>query len=122
MNFRRLLRNAAIGVFVLSAIFLAITGIVNGELTTIVYVAVVVPVALSWWNEQRGKPSAIRPDSSLWQTLTLLYAITLGIGGVALVIIEPGVLSRIAGVLVVISVLFYLLASCYSKEAKPQTL
>ncbi|OYD70819.1 hypothetical protein BDB13_4461 [Rhodococcus sp. OK302] len=122
MNRRRLLRNIAIGIFVLAAVYLGITGIVNGELSTIVYVAMVVPVALSWWNDQRGKPSTIRSGSVVWQTLKLLYAIALGIGGVALATIEPSIVSRISGFLVVVSVLFYLLAFCYSKEAKPQTL
>ena len=122
MNRRRLLRNIAIGIFVSAAVYLGIVGIVEGNLVTIVWMAIVIPGALDWWNEQRDTPFKARPNSVPWKIFKLLYVLALLVGGAAIVILESGIFARIGGSLLVLGALAFLMSFYYARKPEPEAL
>ncbi len=106
---------------VLSAVFLAVAGILEGDFGTAVWVAVVLPLLFDWRITVRGKPSAIRPDSPRWQVAKLVYVLALGVSGAAILAFDERVFARIAGLLLIVTTLCYFAAFYDSRRLRPQT-
>lgn len=122
MNTHSPLRKIAIGTLVLCVVFLAVSGILEDDLVTTVWVATVIPLLFNWRNSRRGKPSAFRPDSPHWPVAKLCYVMVLGMGGVALIVREPSIFARISGVLLIATALGYLVAFYYARRPETEAL
>ncbi len=106
---------------VLSAVFLAVAGILEGDFGTAVWVAVVLPLLFDWRITVRGKPSAIRPDSPRWQVAKLVYVLALGVSGTAILAFDDRAFARIAGLLLIVTTLCYFAAFYDARRLRPQT-
>lgn len=120
VNAQSPLQMLVVGTLVLSAVFLAVAGILEGDFGTAVWVAVVLPLLFDWRITVRGKPSAIRPDSPRWQVAKLIYVLALGVSGTAILAFDDRVFARIAGLLLIVSTLCYFAAFYDARRLRPQ--
>ncbi|MDF2467755.1 hypothetical protein RERY_40990 [Rhodococcus erythropolis] len=117
------LRVSAVAAVSAAALFLLVEGIVGGDWIQILWSTLVVVGWIAWWREKRN-PTSVRNGfgSRPWMLGRVCAGAALGVVGVALLITQDALFTRISGGLLIASSACFGVALHYRWQSGEQTL
>lgn len=105
VSFRAVVRSrwgmAVMAAVTLSAVFLAVEGVVNGRWLQVLWIVLVVASAVGWWRETGPGTESLTRTPRLWWTV--LISVALAAAGVLVLATQDSVLALIGGALLAVS-------------------
>lgn len=109
------------GVLVVSAAFLLIDGLVNGNWVQLIWMSLLAGSAVSWWTDNRrresGRARRTTPLTLAWQAFVAIYVLA---AGILVLTLKDSALLRIAGVLLCVAAAGGALAFFYAMRSYRQ--